>query len=54
MQGSSHFPRRAILLALLAMLMLTAGLFQIKPIQAQTVPTATPSDPLMDRLFESA
>src|SRR4051812_408460 len=46
MQGRSYFPHRTILLALLATLLLSVGLFQIKPIEAQTVPTATPSDPL--------
>src|SRR3954447_14423938 len=46
MQGRSTFSRRTILLALLATLLLSVGLFQIKPIQAQTQPTATPSDPL--------
>ena len=46
MGSSKFFSRRTILLALLATLLLSVGLFQIKPIQAQTVPTATPSDPL--------
>ncbi len=46
MQGSTHFPRRAAWLAFLAVFLLTAVLVQIKPIEAQTIPTATPTDPL--------
>ncbi len=48
MQGRSHFPRRAIVLALLALLILSVALFPLasKPVQAQTVPTATPTDQL--------
>jgi len=46
MQGRSHFPRRAGLLVLFATLLLAVGLFQSQPIQAQTKPTATPTDPL--------
>jgi hypothetical protein len=46
MQGSPHFPRRAAWLAFLAVFLLASVLVQIKPIEAQTVPTATPTDPL--------
>ncbi|HVU10241.1 MAG TPA: hypothetical protein VHD90_03145 [Phototrophicaceae bacterium] len=48
MQGRSHFPRRALVLALLALLVLSFALFPLasKPVQAQTVPTATPTDQL--------
>jgi hypothetical protein len=46
MPGSSQFPRRAGWLALLAVLILVAALTTITPTQAQTSPTATPSDNL--------
>src|SRR5215211_7714677 len=46
MPGSSQFPRRAGWLALLAILILVGALTTITPTQAQTSPTATPSDPL--------
>ena len=46
MPGSSHFNRRAGMLALLAVFVMAGALFSISPTQAQTVPTATPSDPL--------
>ncbi len=46
MQGSNAFSRRAGLLALLAILFLATTMIQIAPTQAQTQPTATPSDPL--------
>lgn len=46
MPGSSHFNRRAGWLALLAVLVLAGAFTSISPTQAQTVPTATPSDPL--------
>ncbi|MCC6803031.1 MAG: hypothetical protein IT319_09115, partial [Anaerolineae bacterium] len=46
MQGSNVLTRRAGLLALLAVLFLATTMFQIAPTQAQTQPTATPSDPL--------
>jgi hypothetical protein len=45
MQGTRHFPRRAGLLALLAVLVLSFGLMQSAPTQAQTQPTATPNNP---------
>ncbi len=46
MHGSSHFSRRAGWLTLLAVLLVSAALFQFKPIEAQISPTATPTDPL--------
>lgn len=46
MSGSSHSTRRAAWLALLAVFLLAGALTTITPTQAQTVPTATPSDPL--------
>lgn len=46
MQGSSRFPRRAGWLALLAVFTLVGALTTISPTQAQTAPTATPTDPM--------
>lgn len=46
MQGSMHSTRRAGGFALVALLLLVAAMFQSTPTQAQTQPTATPSDPL--------
>ncbi|MEP7293180.1 MAG: hypothetical protein ABI835_15460, partial [Chloroflexota bacterium] len=46
MSGSSHFTRRAGWLALLAVFVLMGALTTISPTQAQTVPTATPTDPM--------
>ena len=46
MQGSTQFTRRAAALTLLAVMLLVASFTRIQPIEAQTVPTPTPNDPL--------
>ncbi len=46
MQGSTQFTRRATALTLLAVILLVGAFTHIQPIEAQTVPTPTPNDPL--------